>query len=289
MKTHSGEYCRYTHSLFSPLTISTSACSLYLYIQTHTHSHSLGCLQMKQSILTQLHRLTLDVGILLVSHSLEVKHPCHPHAQDHFHWKFSASICCSSWCIQTGLHMSYGLTDSLQQPHLNYWIQYSGFCIFWKLSYCLSCGTMPVTIQMFFMLNTQVKNNYHFIADVAATLNVLWNSAGLAQMLSNEMRPLSEEIKKLEGAVSICTVQKSSLTAITLLYANSESPCSVWKRQSSSFQPPLSSEETRILNSTYFTTPHTLYVDVTFYGYKEEFFSITLWNWILQRVWRKVK
>lgn len=37
------------------------------------------------------------------------------------------------------------------------------------------------------------------------------------------MRSLSKEIKRLEGAVSIGTVQKCSLTATTLLYANSES------------------------------------------------------------------
>lgn len=50
-------------------------------------------------------------------------------------------------------------------------------------------------------------------------------------MPSNEMWPLSEEIKQLEGAVSICMVQKYTRTATMLLYANSESSCFLSRSQ----------------------------------------------------------
>lgn len=71
-----------THSLLLPCYLhhrpSIFSCTNK---QTHAHTHTgmHARKQAKQSILTQPHCLTLDVGILSVSHSPQVKHPCHPH------------------------------------------------------------------------------------------------------------------------------------------------------------------------------------------------------------------
>lgn len=72
----------------------------------HTNTHTPRHMQTKRSIVTQPHCVTLDVGILLVSHSPEVKHPFHPHTWElEIQWDcvLHASdklVPCRSFCIQ---------------------------------------------------------------------------------------------------------------------------------------------------------------------------------------------
>ena len=65
---------------------------------------------------------------------------------------------------------------------------------------------------------------------MTATLRVLSNSAGLAQMPSNETWPLREEIKKQEEAVCVCTAQRQSAMCTSgksLFSTERRQPCSL--------------------------------------------------------------
>lgn len=75
MKTHSGEYCRYSLSVLAWLS-PPSAIRSHIQIHTETHTRMLAN-KTEHAHSAILH--DLECGNIVVSYSPEVKHLCHPH------------------------------------------------------------------------------------------------------------------------------------------------------------------------------------------------------------------